>query len=455
MIHEHEALELASAGIDFGAVARARARAHASLRECPVCAERAASYREQIRLMQRLPVLDASDATRRRITAAAMSGRTETRSPMFILLAAALLLGLLLGVTAVVGFIARRPQPGPVDLVEPSASPIGSAVAVAPEPRRQLRRHRCRARRVRSGPSILGTDTVAEVVGDEPSGPVRAGVGQESIKLRALSATGRPSVCDVRTRPCRRLRLVPGRADRRRRLATRPTNCRSGWVASADHDGTPWVRPAAADCPRPRWIVEVARVDVPTRASRLPSRRANDASCDRPARRTTRAASADRAASAPWSGGWVAHSNSVRSPAGATLEVAIDPASDVNADDIGTDRLIVLHGSFDRPDALGCRRGGARTRLPALPSSSPVEGCSSSTGSIADPFDLRSGSAATVDHEQPASPLGTLCRPGSRLLEPLLDEGTPLSVIGGPVLASGYTWYEVVVPSQATVDGGS
>src|SRR4029450_5016779 len=98
MIHEHEALEIASAGMDFGLTPEVERELALTYRECPVCAERAASYHEQIRLMRRLPVLDASEATRQRITEAALSGRRDTRSPLVLALAAALLLGLLLRV---------------------------------------------------------------------------------------------------------------------------------------------------------------------------------------------------------------------------------------------------------------------------------------------------------------------------------------------------------------------
>jgi hypothetical protein len=156
---------------------------------------------------------------------------------------------------------------------------------------------------------------------------------------------------------------------------------------------------------------------------------------------------------APWFGGWVAQSNSVRSPTGASLEVAIDPASSVNGDDIGTDRLVVLHGQFDRPDALGCHEGGAHP-APGLAELVRCRGLLVVDRVEADPFGLRSGSAATVVTDNLRVRSEPYVGSGSRLLEPLLDEGTPLSVIGGPVLASGYTWYEVIVPSQATSNGG-
>src|SRR4029453_3098687 len=41
----------------------------------------------------------------------------------------------------------------------------------------------------------------------------------------------------------------------------------------------------------------------------------------------------------------------------------------------------------------------------------------------------------------------------SAMLNPLLDKGASVAVVDGPVLASGYTWYEVVAPSERLPDG--
>jgi hypothetical protein len=73
MIHEHEALELASAAIDFGQTPEVERELTLTYRDCPVCAERAASYHEQIRMMRRLPVRDASEATRQRRSAVGLA----------------------------------------------------------------------------------------------------------------------------------------------------------------------------------------------------------------------------------------------------------------------------------------------------------------------------------------------------------------------------------------------
>ena len=448
MIHEHEATEIASAAIDFVLSPAVEAELEAELRACPICAERAAAYREQIRFMQRLPVLDASEATRRRVTAAAMWGRTDTRSPMFILLAAALLIGLLLGVAAVAGSLRDDVDQDPLTIVDPSASPIGTAVAVAPSPDG--------APTQVPGSSDgqaenLGPDTVAEVVGTNLRVRSDPGVGRESVKYEPFLQPG--DLLFVMSGPVSAddydwYQVVPIGGEGLRPADELP----SGWVASADHDGTPWVRPAAAECPRPPVDIEV--LESMSQLGRVACLRAEPVALPAIVKRgDDRGCVGGPCGVAPWIGGWTAHSNSGRSPTGASLEVAIDPTSGVNADDLDTDRLVVLHGTFDRPDALGCTEGGV-TPAPSLAELANCRGLLVIDRVDPDPFGLRSGSAATVVTNDLRVRSKPYVGADSKLLEPLLDEGTPLSVIGGPVLASGYTWYKVTVPSQTTANGG-
>ena len=448
MIHEHEQLEIASAAMDFPLTPDVERELALELADCPICAERAAAYKAQLRLLARLPVVTASDATRRRVTAAAMSGRTETRSPMFILLAAALLVGLMLGATAVVGSLLDDRAQDPLTVVEPSASPISSAVAVAPS-------QDSVPTQTPVSPSgqaeALGVDTIIEVVATNLRVRSEPGRGQESVKFEPFLQPG--DLLFVMSGPVYAddfdwYQVVPIGGE-----GSRPANeLPVGWVASADRDSTPWVRPAAADCPRPPVDVEV--LESMTQLGRVACHRSERMTLPAIVQRTgDQGCVGGPCGSAPWSGGWVAHSNSVRSPTGAALELAIDPASDVNADDIGTDRLVVLRGSFDRSDALGCLEGGAHP-APGLAELVSCRGLFVVDQVDADPFDLRSGSIATVITNNLRVRSEPYVGSSSRLLEPLLNDGTPLSVIGGPVLASGYTWYEVVVPSEATVNGG-
>ena len=136
MIHEHEQLEIASAAMDFPLTPEVERELQLELADCPICAERAAAYKAQLRLLARLPVVSASDATRHRVTAAAMSGRTGTRSPMVLVLAAALLLVAALAATAFVGAILRDREPIELGVVDgtPSTAPASFGVAASGPP---------------------------------------------------------------------------------------------------------------------------------------------------------------------------------------------------------------------------------------------------------------------------------------------------------------------------------
>ncbi|HET9346610.1 MAG TPA: hypothetical protein VFO05_13010 [Candidatus Limnocylindrales bacterium] len=446
MIHEHESTQIASAALDFPLSPAAERELQLELADCPICAERAAAYREQMRMLARLPVIDVSDATRRRITSAALSGRSSDHgSPMFMLLAAALLLGLLLGVTAMAGSLRDDGAQDPLTIVEPSPTPIGPVAAASADGAPS------QVPRASSGQAgTLQPDTIAEVVGTNLRARSQPGVGQESIKFEPFLQPG--DLLFVMSGPVEAddydwYEVVPIDAEGSRGAHELP----SGWVASADHDGTPWVRPGAAQCPRPP--VDIEALESMSQLGRVVCNRGEPVALPAIVQRgDDHGCVGGPCGAEPWIGGWVARSNSVRTPTGAPLEIAIDPASSVDADDIGTDRLVVLHGKFDRPNALGCHTGGPHP-APGLVELAKCRGLLVVDRVEPDPFGLRSGSAATVVTNNLRVRSKPYVGEGSALLEPLLDEGTPLSVIGGPVLASGYTWYEVTVPSQATGDG--
>ena len=119
MSHEHEAVYLAVASLDFELSPDERRRMEAGLAECPECAEIAASHGDVARLLDRLPVHDASPHVRQRIMRAALVPQRQNRWP--VLLAAAALLGLTIATAAAAGaFRERSPLDGSV--VAPSAS---------------------------------------------------------------------------------------------------------------------------------------------------------------------------------------------------------------------------------------------------------------------------------------------------------------------------------------------
>ena len=436
MIHEHEATQLASAAMDFGLTPEVERELAAEYRDCPVCAERAAAYHEQIRLIQRLPVLDASDATRRRVTAAALSGRTGARSPWVLALAAALLLGLLLAMAAAAGALLTKRPIDQLTVVPPTAS-VAPSAAASGGPARTAAAPETPARPA----PALAVDSVAEVV-------------SSNLRVRSQPRVATDSeMYEPFLQPRDQLFVVAGpvTADRYDWYQVVPIHARGsrdaaalpmGWVAAADHDGTPWVSPAEPDCPE---IADAEAVEAMAQLARvacfgghaidLPAilERGGDTGCP------------DGCPEAAWDQDWSGTSRSVRSSS-AGFDVAFDPSAGIKPDDLEPGALVVLHGSFDRGAAIGCDADGP---TPAR-ELAEIAGCRSTfvVDKIRpDPSPLRPGSIATTV----TSDLRVRSKPfvgdESAMLTPLLDNGTRLAVIDGPVLATGYAWYEVIVPS--------
>lgn len=187
MIHEHEPTQVASAAIDFGLAPDVARELERELRDCPICAERAASYREQIRLMRRLPVLDASEATRQRVTAAALKGSVQPRSPMLVLLAAALLVGLLLALTAAAGALLTTRPTELTDAPTPQPSrPIAALGSPDPSPPPSSD--------LTGGgtvfPDSLAADSIVEVVSDNLRVRSKPAVAADSVKYEPLLRLG-------------------------------------------------------------------------------------------------------------------------------------------------------------------------------------------------------------------------------------------------------------------------
>src|SRR5688500_20337597 len=92
MSHEHEAVHLAVASLDFELTPDERRRMETGLASCAECAEIAAGHTDLARLLDRLPVHDASPHVRQRVMRAALVPPRE-RNQWPVLLAAAALLG--------------------------------------------------------------------------------------------------------------------------------------------------------------------------------------------------------------------------------------------------------------------------------------------------------------------------------------------------------------------------
>ena len=419
MIHEHEALELASAAIDFGLGPEVERELTLTYRDCPVCAERAASYHEQIRMMRRLPVLDASEATRQRVTAAALGGRAGGRSTLVLVLAAALLVALLLGLTAAAGALLRNRPPEDLLGVGPSpsgatTSPPGSAAPGSQDP-------------VTAGGGVfadkLPADSIAQVVETNVRVRSEPRVSADSTKLEPFLQPGDrlfvvegPVVADDYDW----YRVVPIGTDPGRPGASLPT----GWVSRGDHDATPWIEPSSADCPRAP--VDIARLGEMHPLERLACFGSSPLSY--------------------WAiveggpdNGWAAETSvgaTVEAPVQG-LEVKLRPSP--TTPDLPHRRATLLRGTFDDP---GCRVNGGEDVVDALD-------CRTAfvvTDAAVDPADLQAGAVALTTTDNLRVRAQPTVDDSSEKFE-LLPAGTRLGVIGGPAVGSGYVWYRVAVPS--------
>jgi hypothetical protein len=427
MIHEHEAAEYASAAMDFTLADHEERWLQHELAECPVCTERAAAYHEQLRLLQRLPTLEASDRTRIRITQAATAGRVDTRSPMMLVFAAALLVGMLLALTAAAGaFLDKSDDLSSVPTAPPSPLASGPLVAASAEP---------------SVPPVgeagnggfsdeLAGDSIVEVVSDNLRVRSEPRVASDSVLYEPLLRLGD------------RLFVIDGPVEAsdydwyRVILIGDGTNdqswaeLRSGWVARGDHDGTPWIETDPPNCPEEP--VEVADLRALHPLERL--------ACF-----GSRPLSFDAVIEGGSQDGWIAETRTSQylELPGNGLELSVEPGGGLTAADLPNRRAVSLEGSFgncgsfedDVVSLLGCRTTFKVSRAVAHPADFPF----GAVGRIVtNDLQLRSRPVVAEDSALPS----------------VLNEGARVGIVDGPAVGSGYVWYQVAVPSIRATDGG-
>jgi anti-sigma factor RsiW len=171
MSHDHEAVRLAVASLDFELSPDERRRMETGLEACEECAAIAASHVGFQSLLARLPVHDASPLVRQRVLRASLV--TPRSRPWPVLLVAAALIGLLLaGGAAAIGAFRTDPLDPAVDLTRasPPASdrpspPAEASAIVDPTPEErillsaipgELLAGCIRSRTVASDPAITG-----------------------------------------------------------------------------------------------------------------------------------------------------------------------------------------------------------------------------------------------------------------------------------------------------------
>ena len=462
MIHEHEDLVLASAAIDFELTETESARLREAVADCPVCAERAAAYRRQFHLLADLPRLEPSPATRQAVLAAAMAGRRPRSNAPLLLLAAALVIGAALAVVAAAGgafnqkpkLLAEYPP-----VVDPASSPppSPSAPAATPTP-------------VPSGPAgpsgtplTFAHDALAQVVSSNLRLRSQPRIASDSIKFEPFLQVGdRMFVVDG---------PVTGSGHDWYQVATwRPADPSVswpiGWVASADIDGTPWIAAATPTCP-----------DQPTVADLAGLRPAEALACYGRRTLTLHALVSGAAPGDPcptgstspclggptWlagTGGWIATPDSTAlatDPPSPGLTIARNPDASGGGPAFPPGRLVTINGSFDDPAAATCALEGSPASVSTLTATDAVLRCRTTfvaAAVTADPGGLTlQAPAVTVTPGLRVRSLPVVDATSERY-DPLLDQGTRLFVIGGPVVGSGYDWYRVIAPTVTRTGGG-
>lgn len=250
-VHD-EMLELAAAAIDFDLSPADRARLDTHLVECPSCRRRIAAFEADQRAMFALPRLTPAPETAAAIRVRVVRRQRLPRSTVRTLAIAAALALLAVTALAVGAQIVRRldrdlsdttPTLAPEDLaeIEPALLTSGSMVDVI-----------VTDLRVRTAPTVddsksakleplLGRGTQLRIL----DGPVHAD-GYDWYQVEAIGWPHR------------------------------------GWIAAADHDGSPWVQLPAASRPPAQLSVEEARliaglrpdaaIDCRPRRTKLPAR---------------------------------------------------------------------------------------------------------------------------------------------------------------------------------------
>jgi hypothetical protein len=462
VIHEHDDLVLASAAIDFGLSEDEAVRLRRAVADCPVCAERSAAYRRQSRLLSELPVLEPSDAMRRRVQAAALAGRAPRTGVSQLLLAAALVIGAMLALLAVVAGGAFKERPiaeyPPIDMaVSPSTPPVavgsarpGSAPSapVGPAPTAELAR--------------LAKDAIADVISNNLRLRSEPRIANDSIKLEPFLTVGD------------RLLVIAGPVNASNHdwyqvAAWRPSDPSVtwpiGWVATADVKGDHWIAPGSLSCPEAPTAADLAALRAPEivacYGSRTISLRAMVVGGE-PVDPCPGNPSTACLTGPTWlagTGGRVMAADAVAARATATplLDLARDPAGQVSDTDLPSGRMIRIEGAFDHPAASSCSIEGAPASVSVLTVTDAILRCRARfvvSRAVPEPAFLTVQSAAvTTTSGLRVRSLGLVDEAQSERYAPLLDTGTRMFVLDGPVVGSGYDWFRVIVPTVTRSDG--
>ncbi len=458
MSHDHEAVQLAVAALDFELSPDEYARMEAGLLECTECAEAVASHQEVARLLERLPTRDASPYVRERVLRAALVPPRQRQWPLLLVVAA--LLGLLLAAAVAVGAFKERP-PLDTSVVLPSASAPAHGDEASPAPSTSPKPG---ASDIAQGPaglskygSPLAPDTLAEVVSGRLRIRSEPRVADDSIKYEPLLDAGD------------RLLVVAGPVlandyEWYQVTAWRPDDLYAswpvGWVSRGDHDGTPWLRASVDPCPGgPITIDTVVALHPEERVACFGDRplrlRAYVSGADRePCTVDSGTACIDGPAWLIGHGGWGAEADvNVEVPSLGGPRLAIEPDGPVQQSALPSDAMVDLEGAFDHSAAQQCRPGAAGQDAAPIAAVLARLECRAQfvvTSVRADPaYPVRNAAGVTVSGN-----LRVRAEPGlTGERYELLDKGTKVWVVDGPVVAADYEWFQVIVPGIDAGDG--
>jgi hypothetical protein len=443
--HDHEALQLAIASLDFELTPAERTRMEAGLAACPECAALAASHVRVQGLLQQLPVHDASPHVRQRVMRASLVPPRTRQWP--VLLVAAALFGLLLAGAVMAGaFNDRNPLDQLTDV--PPSSPPALGDVVSPEPSQPS--DPLASPPGPGGGSVFGeplrADSIAEVVSGRLRIRSQPRVAGDSIKYEPLLGVGA------------RLMILEGPVVANDYEwyqvaawdpATPQAAFPAGWVSRGDHDGTPWI--SAKDvCPRDTiTIADVVglapaervacfgdrelRLRAYVGGSNDPYECTADPGCDVDGPR--------------WLtdlGGWTAEVDSRTNDAPAGPPLVVDPAAPVAERSLPNGSMVEIVGSFDHPASQQCRAlsGAASGVTTDAAARLACRARFAVNQFVADAAYPRLGAGITASDR-----LRVRSAPGLESARyELLAKGTPVWVVGGPIISADYEWFQVVVP---------
>lgn len=459
MSHDHEALRLAVASLDFELSPSERERMHDGLLDCADCAEIAAGHSDLERVLQRLPVRDASPDVRERVLRSALIAPHTRQWP--VLLAAAAMLALLLGVAAAAGAFRQGPAVPPAETAPSAAPPAlgdvdpalpsGGPDAGSPRPGDGP-----------GGPAFLGSplspDMIATVVSPRLRVRSEPRVAADSMKFEPLLDVGD------------RLLILAGPVVANdyawyQVSAWRPgapsMSWPVGWVARGDHDGSAWIDPSLAPCPgQPVTMAAIVALVPEERIACFGDRpltlRAyvSGAADSRPCSPAPGLACVDGPVWLAGEGGWIADVDAASRSGGSigSPRLGVAPEGAVGANALSSAGMVDLDGAFDHPAADGCRSGPAGAGTRPVPDAHARLWCRARfvvTGIRVDgSYPIAGQPAVTVSPN-----LRVRSAPGlTSERHELLRDGTSVWVLDGPVIAADFEWFQVLVPS---IDAGA